>query len=315
MGIYDREYYRDDGDGWWARMGGRQATVGLLIATGAVALLQMLSAPPMDPLARDPLSKWGEFDQAKVQAGQVWRIVTPLVLTDLGAPYPLWRVAAALLILYTVGTAVESIHGTREFLAFYLTAGGLIYLGKFLVGLAGVDRVPLAVGCGGAVTAALVLYACHHPAEKWYFFYVVPVPVWALAAGAVGIDLIGAAKDGGYPRWTVGALIALGYYHQHVRLTALADWFPRRGTGRRSSPRLSVYRGPDADEPDDEPVPTTASRPRAAAVARPVDEHLEAKLDQVLEKVSRFGRDSLTPEETQILLRASEVYKRRRSER
>jgi hypothetical protein len=45
-----------------------------------------------------------------------------------------------------------------------------------------------------------------------------------------------------------------------------------------------------------------------------IDEHLEAKLDQVLEKVLRSGRESLTKEETQILLKASEVYKKRRSE-
>jgi len=34
----------------------------------------------------------------------------------------------------------------------------------------------------------------------------------------------------------------------------------------------------------------------------------------VLEKVSRFGRDSLTAEERDILLRASEIYKRRRGQ-
>ncbi len=44
-----------------------------------------------------------------------------------------------------------------------------------------------------------------------------------------------------------------------------------------------------------------------------VDEHLEAKLDAVLEKVARYGQDSLTDSERQILFRASEVYKKRRT--
>ena len=44
-----------------------------------------------------------------------------------------------------------------------------------------------------------------------------------------------------------------------------------------------------------------------------VDEQLEAKLDAVLEKVARFGRGSLTEGENQILMRASEIYKKRRS--
>ena len=44
-----------------------------------------------------------------------------------------------------------------------------------------------------------------------------------------------------------------------------------------------------------------------------LDEQLEAKLDAVLEKVARFGQASLTDTERQILFRASEVYRKRRT--
>jgi hypothetical protein len=44
-----------------------------------------------------------------------------------------------------------------------------------------------------------------------------------------------------------------------------------------------------------------------------IDEQLEAKLDAVLEKVARTGKESLSEPERQILLRASEIYKRRRT--
>jgi hypothetical protein len=60
-------------------------------------------------------------------------------------------------------------------------------------------------------------------------------------------------------------------------------------------------------------------RPRTpVAVAAPpergdVDEQLEAKLDAVLQKVSQHGKESLTESEREILLRASEIYKKRRS--
>jgi len=59
-------------------------------------------------------------------------------------------------------------------------------------------------------------------------------------------------------------------------------------------------------------VAASVSKPTADSSGRGVDEQLEAKLDQVLEKVARFGRESLTSEEQQILQRASEIYKRRR---
>jgi hypothetical protein len=66
---------------------------------------------------------------------------------------------------------------------------------------------------------------------------------------------------------------------------------------------------------DEAAVGTAAAGPRPVASTGPdrsVDEQLEAKLDHVLEKVSRYGRDSLTPDEQEILKRASEIYKRRR---
>jgi hypothetical protein len=44
-----------------------------------------------------------------------------------------------------------------------------------------------------------------------------------------------------------------------------------------------------------------------------LDEHLDAKLDAVLEKLSRHGRESLTEKERDILLKASEIYKKKRT--
>jgi hypothetical protein len=65
-------------------------------------------------------------------------------------------------------------------------------------------------------------------------------------------------------------------------------------------------------ENDDTPEPVGAAvesppRPREAT-----DENLEAKVDAVLEKVSKFGQESLTAEEREILFKASELYKKRR---
>jgi hypothetical protein len=73
-------------------------------------------------------------------------------------------------------------------------------------------------------------------------------------------------------------------------------------TNLRSRPRLRVYH--------EEKSPGPGSF-KSTAVER--DEQMEAKVDAVLEKVARFGQSSLTEEEKQILLKASEVYKKRRS--
>ena len=49
------------------------------------------------------------------------------------------------------------------------------------------------------------------------------------------------------------------------------------------------------------------------AATSPIDEQLEAKLDLALEKVARTGKDSLTSEEKAVLMRASEIYRRKRT--
>jgi hypothetical protein len=84
-----------------------------------------------------------------------------------------------------------------------------------------------------------------------------------------------------------------------------------RGPRTSVRPKLRVLPAPaEAQEREPEPVgaPVQATpRPNEAA-----DEQLEAKLDAVLEKVSKHGQGSLTPEEREILFRASELFKKRR---
>src|SRR5205807_6334426 len=80
----------------------------------------------------------------------------------------------------------------------------------------------------------------------------------------------------------------------------------------RAAPRLRVVK---PDEPEDreieaEPVPATVQAPARTAGAP--DEQLEARVDRLLEKVSKHGQESLTPEERELLFRASELYKSRR---
>ena len=76
---------------------------------------------------------------------------------------------------------------------------------------------------------------------------------------------------------------------------------------------------PNAAPPSTSKIPETSPiRMPVVSVANvaatsPIDEQLEAKLDLALEKVARTGKDSLTSEEKAVLMRASEIYKRKRT--
>jgi hypothetical protein len=209
-----------------------------------------------------------------------------------------------MLVLLFFGRDVEDLYGPREFLTFYLVAalvGGLAFTLTWAVGLSG----GVCLGASGAMTAVLVLSAIHFPTRTVLLFFVLPVPIWLFVIGNIALDsfvFLGQINTG--TAVTVhlgGAAFALLYYKRHWRLMNLWDGL-RSWLQQRTRPRLRVYR----EEPS-RAVPATAPPIPDA------EEQLEAKLDAVLEKVARYGQSSLTENERQILLRASEIYKRRRS--
>ncbi len=312
MGIYDRDYYRDSSGRWWANLGGRSVTFWLVAVNCVVFLLQIVTASRAG-VGNDLLARWGDFYLPAIEAGQVWRLLT---LHFLHAD--LLHLAFNMLILYWAGRELEGIYGPREFLAFYLATALLISLAMVALGLAGFD-LGRALGASGPVTAMFILFACHFPRRTIYLFFILPVPAWGLAIGVVVLDFlgfIGMRQSGiGYSAHLLGALFAFAYFRLNWRVSGWASRAPGwlAGNARRRGPGPRLYVG--ADDPA-EVVGARAGGAGSAAnegkAGRSVDEQLEAKLDHVLEKVSRYGRESLTPEERDILLRASEIYKRRR---
>jgi hypothetical protein len=360
MGLYDREYYRDDdADAGWFQ--GR-AVVWLIVLLVAVYFAQLLSLPHglRDGLGArtDPLLKACGMDPERVLAGEVWRFLTASFVHD---PGNLLIVAFNCLVLYLFGNAIEQTYGSREFVGFFLAACLASQVGSFAVqwsgrwpphagqvqqamdemarqmdaavGDAGVRQQvgdamgglarelqarlravpPPAYGAAGAAMAATVVFLFLRPGTR---LPLVQVPFWPVVVIILGLDVLALVSGRHIPlagnpgQYLAGAAFGLVYFRLGLRLTTWlpTSWsFARRRGGR---PRLRVVpREERSDDDDREPVPAAVPARRGPAG---VDEQLEAKLDHVLEKVARLGRDSLTPDETQILLRASEIYKRRR---
>jgi hypothetical protein len=160
------------------------------------------------------------------------------------------------------------------------------------------------------VTATLVLFAFNFPWQRVSVWFILPMPVWALVVLYVLMDALGAAGIGrgniGYVVHLGGALFGALYYQAGFRFSGLFRRSPR--PARRIKPHLRVVTAP---EPDDTPEPVGAaveSQPRQ----KNGRDDLEARVDAVLAKVSEHGQESLTPEEREILFKASELYKNRR---
>jgi membrane associated rhomboid family serine protease len=317
MGIYDREYYRREGPGFLGSFTDRGQVCKWLIGINIVCfILQLVTQQnPHVGVAPDgefvriqgsaPFTDAFMLDAGAVLHGQIWRLLTYAFLHEpVTSGLPL-HIIFNMLFLWWFGSDVEDIYGPREFLAIYLTSavlGGL----AFVLAWKAVAGGQFCLGASGAVMAVMVLCALHYPGRLIYIFFFLPVPIWLFVVFEVAQDAFGFLSPGhaGNTAVTVhlaGAFFAFCYYKRHWRLMPL--WSQLRSFLRqRTRPRLRVYR----EEPRQK-MPVSA-QPDAGG-----DDQLEAKLDAVLEKVARSGKSSLTDSEQQILLRASEVYRRRRT--
>lgn len=298
MGIQDRDYYRE-GPSFLDRVGQQGATVWLIAITCGIFFGQCVPGSPLVQL--------GVYNPDLILEGEVWRLLTAVFLHS-----GIWHLFFNMLVLYWTGREMEDLYGPREFVLFYLVSGigaNVLYL---LTQLAGVAPPGSALGASGAITAAFILFVCHHPHRQVRVWFVLPMPAWLLAVLYVGYTVVSGVgtppnqRGGGTAHFAHlgGAFLGYLYYRSGMRFTHL---FPRP-TSTRVRPKLRVVVPPVEEEPQPVGAPIeTPPRPAGAP-----DEQLEAKLDAVLEKVSKYGQESLTPEEREILFKASELYKKRR---
>jgi len=309
MGIYDREYYRRDGPGFLNSLTQRGQVCNWLIAINiAVFVIQLLTRVKVfGGWTAGPVTDGLLLDTSEVVHGQVWRLLTYAFLHE---PNIWQHIVFNMLFLYWFGKDVEDLYGPREFLAFYLTSaavGGVV----FLVAAMAANEPGRCLGASGAVTAVMVLCALHFPNRVILLFFILPVPIWLFVIFNVAQDafyFVGGFKTGTAVAVHLGgAAFAYGYYKMQWRLVGILPSL-RSWKVRGARPRLRVYHA--AEDADTGEPAHVAAPPHAQG---DIDEQLEAKLDAVLEKVARSGQASLSESEKQILLRASEIFKKRRS--
>ena len=295
-----------------------RATMFLVLLFGFAFIGQTATheVPKVPGVAARPsgLTEALELDVNRTLDGEVWRIVSYALVHH---PWNIFHIIVTLVFLVWIGHQVEDLYGSKEYLAYFFVGtllGGVAYL---IIGAITGNSPPLR-GPSGAVTAVLVLFALHYPTRTMSFRFFIPIPVWLYVVIYAGVDIFGLAGGHVNPALVsvhlAGAAFAFVYHTYTLRILNLLPGArtTEQVSRRRPQPRLRVTR----DVPEPEPAAATSSvgaaGVKAASGTSLVDEHLEAKLDEVLEKVTKFGKESLTDGEREILLRASEIYKKRR---
>jgi membrane associated rhomboid family serine protease len=209
--------------------------------------------------------------------GYVWTLVTAAFSHN-----ELWHVAINMFVLWSFGTVLERLWGTRIFVIFYLVAAVASSLSHCAVSslIMGNGDIP-ALGASGAVSGLLLAYALYFPRHKILLFGVIPVPALAGVLAFVGIDLWGLvaqSRGGGLP-------IGHGAHLGGALAGALMYFFWLRAT--RPAPSARAHRPPVGGSPG---LSTEEAR----------------EFERIRIKIETWGPQALTPKEQDFLSRLRE---------
>jgi membrane associated rhomboid family serine protease len=288
MGIYDRDYYREDSPRWG--MTSSHSMVAILIFINiAVYIIDALWGAPRLQGGVSNLERI--FHLSPTVWERPWEFYQLLSYGFLHDRTSVWHIFFNMFGLYIFGRDVEQIYGKKEFLRIYISlivGAGLVWL--IATNLAGQNRASGLIGASGGVMGIMILFVMHFPRRVFLIWGILPIQAWAMGLVYVLMDVMGLRDRNSAVAHTAhlgGAAFGYLYYRTHW---CLATPIPR------SWPKWR-----------------TSSRPRLRVVdERETDDSLSDEVDRILEKISREGEASLSALERGTLERASRKYQQRR---
>jgi membrane associated rhomboid family serine protease len=307
MGIHNRDYFRDDEaprgstqpsrgfrqDGWAVKwiIGVCVATYFLQSATGEVNRGQLVGG----------VTDLFALDLAGLKSFKLWQIFT-YGICHADVSHLLFNMIG----VWVFGRMLESVYGSKETLAFFGLAVGFSGLAQIAVSASLGISAPV-IGASGGVLGFVTLAAMNFPRAQMHLMFIpVPIELKWIAVGYVGLDLfqVVGGTGGNVANFAHlgGAAVGILYFLSGARLlpagnspfgqhsqfslaSVLSKFKPKRKPDPRRAPEVKLY--------------------------EPPSEQLERDVDRLLDKINREGKDALTKDEHEILLKASESYRNR----
>ncbi|KAA1261669.1 Rhomboid family protein [Rubripirellula obstinata] len=318
MGLYDRDYGRNERTPWDRIESPRSIAITLIVINVVVWLAQMLfiadyTDPETGQVIRDPVTgnvleynqliKWGSVSgDTLIRPWLWWQFISYGFLHDDNS---LFHLLFNMIGLFFFGRIMERKLGQHEFLRFYLLsilAGGIVgavfdFVSMQMTG----SGSTMTIGASGGVVATVILFACYFPYQEIYIMAILPIKAWIAAtffvlsdlAGALGImNGMGPGSNTAFTVHLAGAAFAGGYFYwkwnfSYLDFTALSD-LPDRMRMRARRAKLKIH------DPDKK-------------MAREADD-----ADRILAKIHEQGESSLTSSERKVLQRYSKRQRQKR---
>lgn len=313
MGLYDRDYGRDEPTAWDRIENPRSITITLIVITAAAFLIEILFTKNVsvalpnglqESVRTHPIVDWlAVAPDALYKPWLWWQFLSYGFLHD---PKNIFHLVFNMIGLFFFGRIMEQRLGRMEFLRFYLVAiviGGIVAALTGVIMIAATGTGASTIGASGAVVATVILFACNFPHEQIHVMGVLPIKAWVVAAvyvasdtlGAIGVlSGVGSASNTAFTVHLAGAAFAAAYFFQRWNLRWLASdtitQWPARMRQRSRRMKLKLH------DPD-----------------RKIEK--EARdADQILEKIHAHGESSLTAAERKTLERYSRRQREKRNQ-
>ena len=260
--------------GFFGSLGITRGIKYLLFITLGVYLLQLL------PFTGGLLISFGSLvPHFTFAQGQLWRLFSYIFLHSTSTPFHL---LFNMLMLWMFGLEIENLWGTKRFVLFYLICGaGSGLLSLFSLFSPEMQYVPV-IGASGAVLGIMTVYAYYFPQREVLLFFVLPVNIRIVLAGAAIISLFGSIAPHGIVSHLThlgGILVAFGYLKLYPYVAGWSQERHERQNERKLRQRAE----------------TEAERKK----------FFEQMVDPILDKIAKQGMDSLTDQEKKILKKAA----------
>ena len=209
--------------------------------------------------------------------------------------------------LWMFGMEVEHVWGSRRFLWFYLLCGVAAGISQLIlapllepssvISITGAG-IPT-VGASGAVYAVLVAFAMMFPDRYIFIYFLLPIKAKYLIILLIAFGIFSVGAESAVANLAHLGGAAAGF----VYVIYLSRHYPFQGAVERLGWWMNSRRSRQKEEPYHEVVDAKVfdinERPKTE------QELNQMKIDEILDKISRGGYQSLTEEEKKILFEAS----------
>ena len=217
----------------------------------------------------------------------------------------LWHILFNMIWLYFSGRLVLNLFDRMRFLTVYFLGvliGGFAFVAAYNIFPALVPEYMHLIGASAGVLAIFIFICAYIPNQEVRIF-TFNVKLWQIGAFFVVLDLLrlsgGGNNVGGYIAHLGGAAIGYLYGRQLLNGRDIASGFTRflDGLGRAFTPGAKKV-------PFKKVYKNSPKKPRSKKSTAVDKSEKQKKIDDILDKISKSGYDSLTKDEKDFLFQA-----------